>query len=395
MKKLVLLTVLGLIIGSCSGVKKTQEAINTGSYSAALQKAITNLAANKTKKRNQRYILLLEEAFEKNAERELQHIAFLEKDGNAANYEAIYNSYTRLKDIQERIKPLLPLEIVEEGRNAEFSFRNYDNQILVSRDKLSDYLYENASELLANAQYKNDYRTAYADLSYLAKISPNYKDTQQKIAEAHQKGIDYVSVKLLNETDQIIPERLQADLLNFDTYGLNDLWTIYHAQPQQEMSYDYEMLLAFKNIAVSPEQVREKQLVKEKVIKVGYKYATDAEGNVVRDSLGNRIKIDKFKTVRCDFFEFTQFKAAQVEGDVYFRDLKTAQQISNYPIVSEFVFEHVYANYDGDVRALEEDLLVLSKAVALQFPTNEQMVYDAGEDIKSKVKGLLRQQRFQ
>jgi len=281
MKKLVLLTVLGLIIGSCSGVKKTQEAINTGSYSAALQKAITNLAANKTKKRNQRYILLLEEAFEKNAERELQHIAFLEKDGNAANYEAIYNSYTRLKDIQERIKPLLPLEIVEEGRNAEFSFRNYDNQILVSRDKLSDYLYANASELLANAQYKNDYRTAYADLSYLAKISPNYKDTQQKIAEAHQKGIDYVSVKLLNETDQIIPERLQADLLNFDTYGLNDLWTIYHAQPQQEMSYDYEMLLAFKNIAVSPEQVREKQLVKEKVIKVGYKYATDAEGNVL------------------------------------------------------------------------------------------------------------------
>ena len=38
---------------------------------------------------------------------------------------------------------------------------------------------------------------------------------------------------------------------------------------------------------------------KEKQIKDGYKYLLDADGNQVKDSLGNKIKVDKFVNVRC------------------------------------------------------------------------------------------------
>ena len=379
---------------ACGGVKKTQEAINTGNYGNAINKSILNLVENKTKKGHQPYIVLLEEAFRKNTERELQQIAFLEKDENPAHFEAIYRSYAHLREIQERIKPLLPLHIVEENRDAEFIFQNYDNDLLDAKDQLSEYLYDNASELLENASSKFDYRKAYDDFTYLSEINPGFEDTKQKMEQAYAKGLDYVKVGMVNHTDQIIPTKLEEELLNFNTYGLDEHWTRYHTHALSHINYDYEMLLALQQINISPEQVNQKQIIKEKQIKDGYQYVVDNNGNVVKDSLGNKIKIDKFKTVKCDFYQFTQYKTAQVAGKVSFKNLATQQEVNSYPLSSEFVFEHVYANYDGDKRALDNDLVALLNLAAVPFPSNEQMVYDAGEDLKSRLKSIVVRQRF-
>jgi len=393
MKKFLLFSFIGLLL-SCSGVKKTQEALNSGNYEAAINKAVMNIAENKTKKSNQQYIVLLEEGFKKNTERELQHIKFLEKDGNAANYEEIFNTYNRLKSIQERIRPLLPLQIQDEGRRAQFNFKNYDDEIIASKNNLSEFLYNKATTLLSNANYKSDYRNAYSDLNYLNEINPNYKDVVAKIDEAYLKGLDYVIVNMTNNTDQIIPKRLEDELLNLNTYGLNTNWTEYHTNRIQNQLYDYQMEVSFQDISISPEQIREKQISKEKQIKDGYTFVEDSNGNVVSDSLGNSIKVDKFKTVRCDFYQFTQFKSAKVTGVVSFIDLKKQQKINQYPLSSQFVFEHIYANYDGDKRALDNDLVSLLQLARVPFPSNEQMVYDAGEDLKNNLKNILNNQRF-
>lgn len=394
MKKAILYSIILVFLIACGGVKKTQEAINTGNYSTAINKSIKNLADNKTKKSNQPYVLLLEEAFKKYTQRELEHIAYLKKEGNPANYDAIYNSYTYLKNIQEQIKPLLPLQVYEENRNAKFSFTNYDNEILVAKDYLSDYLYNNSSELLMNAKYKEDYRNAYRDFKYLNELSPGYSDSKEKMEEAYIKGLDYVKVNMVNETEQIVPVRLEEELLNFNTYGLNDLWTQYHTNPLADVNYDYEMQVAFRAINISPEQIQEKQIIKEKQVKDGFEVLVDAEGRVIKDSLGNEIKVDRFRTVSCNFYQFTQLKSAQVTGNVSYIDLQNKQQLNSYPISSEFIFEHVYANYNGDKRALDNDLVPLLNRVAVPFPSNEQMVYDAGEDLKSKLKDIVIRQKF-
>ena len=394
MRKTILFTTIVVFLIACGGVKKTQEALNTGNYSAAINKAIKNLADNKTKKGNQPYVLLLEEAFQKYTQRELENIAYLKKEGNPANYNAIFNGYSRLKNIQERIKPLLPLQVYEEDRNARFSFANYDNEILVAKDNLSDYLYNNASELLQNAKYKEDFRNAYRDFEYLNELSPGYADSRQKMDEAYIKGLDYVKVNMVNDTEQIVPARLEEELLNFNTYGLNDQWTQYHTNPLAEVNYDYEMEVAFRAINISPEQIQEKQIVKEKQIKDGVEVLLDADGRVVKDSLGNEIKVDRFRTVSCNFYQFTQLKSAQVTGNVSYMDLQNKQQLNSYPLSSEFVFEHVYANYNGDRRALDNDLVPLLNRVAVPFPSNEQMVYDAGEDLKSRLKDIVVRHKF-
>ncbi|WP_431121520.1 hypothetical protein [Flagellimonas flava] len=393
MKKILLFGTLVLLV-ACGGVKKTQEALNSGNYVSAMNKAIKNLSENKTKKGHQPYVVLLEDAFAKHTQRELEQIAFLQQDGNPANLENIYNKYLHLKEIQQRIRPLMPLSIYEEGRDARFNFQNYDSRILATKTDLSEYLYSNANNMLVNAKEKFEYRSVYSELKYLQDINPGYKETIAKMDEAYNKGLEYVRVEIGNETEQIIPERLETELLDFNAYGINNFWTEFHTNPLEDVNYDYALNLNFREINISPEQINEKQIIKEKQIKDGFEYLLDDEGNAVKDSLGNRIKVDKFRTVRCNFYQFTQFKAAQIGAKVSFTNLANGQEINSYPLASEFVFEHIYANYRGDKRALDTDLINLLNVRAVPFPTNEQMVYDAGEDLKARLKSIIAQNQF-
>ena len=134
MIKKLLLIILLISITSCSSVKKTQEAINYGNYDEAINIALKQLRNNKTKKGNQDYVVLLEEAFEKVTIKDTEFITFLERDGNPANFEGIYNTYLNLKNRQQLIKPLLPLPIHSKSRNAKFSFKDYTNAILNSKN---------------------------------------------------------------------------------------------------------------------------------------------------------------------------------------------------------------------------------------------------------------------
>ncbi|WP_298540939.1 hypothetical protein [uncultured Aquimarina sp.] len=394
MKRILLLLLITTLSISCGGKKKTFTALNTGNYDQAINTSVNKLRTNKNKKGKQDYILILEEAFVKAVDRDMNAIAFLEKEGNPANLERIYNSYNKLKTRQERIRPLLPLYHVEQGRNVNFSFDNYDQKILDTKEKLSTYLYNNAKSLLTNARRKTDYRNVYNDLVYLEKISPNYKNTNDLIEEAHFKGTDFVKVAMKNNTNVIIPRRLEDDLLNFSTYGLNDLWTVYHNEPQRSIKYDYLMEVSFREINISPEQVRERQLEKEKLVKDGWEYLLDENDEFVRDEEGNKIKIDKMVTVRCEYYEFIQFKEAQVVGNVQYRDLNTKQLLDAFPLSSTYVFENIYANYNGDKRALDDDLIRYLGLQAVQFPTNEQMVYDSGQDLKNKLKSIITRYKF-
>jgi len=395
MKKLLLTICISFILIACGGVKKTQEALNTGNYDLVLTNAINQLKKNKTRKRKQQYVHLLETAYAKAVARDLEEIEFLKKEGNPEKLETLYNLYIALDNRQELIKPLLPLPILEEGRNACFTIKDYSEEIISSKNSLAEYLYSKAVGLLGeNVSNKFTYRKVFEDLRYIDQISSNYKNVRQLMEEAHSKGTDFVLVTLNNATNKVIPKRLEDDLLNFNTYDLNDMWTVYHGNEIEKINYDFGLILEFRDIQVSPEQIREKQLIKEKEIKDGWEYALDNNGNVLKDSLGNDIKVDKFKTIRCELYEFTQFKAAKMDGQVRYINLKTQQMIEAFPLSTEFIFEHAYADFDGDRRALDEQYIDLISVRALPFPTNEQMIYDSGEDIKARLKAILPRNKF-
>lgn len=393
MKKVITSLSLLFVLISCSSVKNTQKAINNGNYNKAITIAIDNLKKNKTKKGNQPYVIMLQDAFAKATAKDLDRIAFLKKDKNPENLEEIFVLYNDLKDRQEVIKPLLPLPILNKNKHAKFVLKNYDDAIINSKNKLSDYLYVKAKQLF-DRNNKLDYRRAYDDLVYLEKINSNFKDVRDLMSIAQQKGVDFVLVSMKNETEKVIPKRLEEDLLNFDTYGLNDLWTTYHNKKDANINYDFGLELNLRTIQVSPEHVREKQIIKEKQIVDGFKYLLDDKGNQIKDSLGKKIKVDNLVNVRCEFYQFTQFKSARVVGQVKYVNFYTQQTLQVYPIESQFIFEHIYGRFDGDKRALEESLLDLLVLKAISFPTNEQIIYDTGNDLKNQLKAIITRNKF-
>ena len=393
MKKITSFLFAVFLISACSSVKTTQEAINSGDYDKAIRLAVKNLRNSKTKKSNQPYVPMLEDAFKKVVEREESRIEFLKKDGNPQNLERIFNLYQALNYRQEMIKPLLPLRNLSNGREASFRIKDYASDIITAKNRLSDVLYADVKTLFNNNR-KLDYRKAHEELSYIEKINPNYRDTRRLMREAHDRGIDYVFVSIRNKTRKIIPKRLSKDLLNIDTYGFDDFWTVYHSVKAKGLVYDFGLELTLRNIKISPEQIREKQLIRERQVKDGWKYLLDENGNQVIDDEGNKVKVDNMINVRCEVFQFTQFKSAAVMGQVNYVQLASNQVLSTFPIKSEFVFQHDYATYNGDKRALRKSFLDMIVLRAVQFPSNEQMVYDAGNDLKQRLKEIVRRNKF-
>jgi hypothetical protein len=393
MKKItLLLSILFLALGSC-GVKTTQSLLSDGNYDGAIDRAVEALRTKKDSKGKQDYVFLLEEAFAKAKDRDLRNLDLMIKEANPANAERIYNTYLQLNNRQEKIRPLLPLPLLKQGKNASFTFDNYTDQIVSSKNALSKYLYENATALL-KSNNKLDFRKAYDDFFYLESINPNYKNTKKLIDDAQFKGTDFVDVYAKNQTNMVIPKQLQDDLLDFKTYGLNDKWTVYHSVRQKNVTYDYSLIINFRQINISPEQIKEKEFIKERQIKDGVKTLLDSRGRPVKDSLGKEIKVDNYRTLRANIYEFRQYKACQVTAQVDYVEVKTNQLLQSFPVTSEFIFENVYSTYKGDRNACEDSYTTYFNKRAVPFPNNEQMVFDTGEDLKARLKDIIVRNKF-
>lgn len=390
-KQLLLLSILFFIV-SC-GVKQTRNLLTSGNYDEAIDNAVANLRSNKDKKGNQDYVYLLEEAFFKAKERDLNTLNLLEQEKNPSNLEKTYNTYVQLDNRQEKIKPLLPLKQIKENKNAKFSFDNYNKQIIDSKNALSKFLYANSVALLKSTN-KMDIRKAYDDLGYLNQINPNYQNTLQLQEEALIKGRYYVNVALRNQTNSFIPVALQNDLLDFNTFGMNDKWTAYHNNIQKGIKYDYQIIVNFRAINITPEQIKEKEFVKEKIIKDGLKDLLDKNGKPVKDSLGKVIKVDNLRKITIQIEEFNQYKACQITANVDYLDFKNKELLQSFPLTSESVFRNDYATYKGDKRATEETYYSYFNRKLIPFPSNEQMIYDTGEDLKTKLKGIIVKNKF-
>jgi hypothetical protein len=391
MKKLGYLFFVLAIMLSCSTKRQVAKAVNSGNYNSAISDAVDKLRKNKTSRRSEELILLLEDAYYKANSRDLNTISGLKASKNPEYYRRIYETYVGLDRRQALIKPLLPL--VVDGNEIAFKFKNYNKQIATYSDKTAAHLYEEALELL-RYEDKATIREAYDTLDYIEGINPNYRDTRNLLNEAHARGMAHVVVTIENATAQVIPAALEEALLDFNTYGLDQFWTTFHNQNDSRTNYDFAMQLQLQQITMSPEQVKERELVRERRVQDGWEYVLDRNGNVRKDSLGNDIKRDKFADVEALVLEVQQFKSSQIIGQVVIVDTQTNELIVQFPLESGFVFENIFATFTGDERALIEEDIALAQGAAVPFPTNEQMIFDAGQDLKSQLKGILRQIRL-
>ncbi|RMA64867.1 hypothetical protein [Ulvibacter antarcticus] len=382
-----LLFTLLLLVG-CNSVKRNQKFLAQGNYDRAIDLAIKKLQKDKASEKNDAHIALLEEGFKKASEEDHRRITFLKKQNNPSNIKEVYHLYKTLNNRQELVRPLLPLFSQSLNRNAKFKLINYTDELISSKKELLQYLYSEAT-IYMNRQTIDDYRTAYNVFCEIDELQTNYKEVARLKEDARFLGTNFVFVTLNNRTGQIIPFRLERELLDFNTYGLDDFWTEYHNEREQGIEYHYGIALNFRQLDISPERARTTEVIRSLQIKTGWEYKRNRDGEIINDENGNPIKIDKFEKATAVLTVTVQTKGVLLGGNVIYRDLVNRRDIEDFPIGTEFVFENAFATYRGDKRALNNDDLGLINNHYVPFPTNEQMVLDAGEDLKSRLKDIL------
>lgn len=393
MKNILYLFLLTIVLSGCNSAKKAQQNMAMGNFEQAIQIAINHLQRDQTRNRGQEQMLILEEAFEKLKFRDKKRIRFLEREKNQANIVEIYNTYQKLDQIQNQIRPLLPLYHEGLSRNINFDFVDYSSDILTSQDQLIEFYYTEANTLLSSDE-KFSARNAYENLQELEELRPNYKNTRQLINDALFMGTDFVFVDVQNQTNFVIPNQVQEALTNFNTFGLEDRWTQYHTTVEPNLDYDYELIIDFIDFVFSPDQLRERETPLKQEVVDGWKYKTDARGNFIRNDKGEKIKEDVLVEVEGVLLQSIQMKSVAVQARVIFQDVKANQKIKSFPLASEFVFENIYAQFQGDARVLNDAERMMLKNRPVPFPSNERMLIDASDDIKEKLKNIIKRNRF-
>jgi hypothetical protein len=355
--------------------------------------AVKKLAKDKDSRQSAEIIVAAENAFKKAVEDDMRRISFLKKEDTPQAAREIYTTYTNLEYLQSQLRPLLPLYNKKLKRNARFKIVEYSAEITAAKKILVESLYDEAVSYMDRGR-KEDYRRAHSLFTELSFLTSNYRDVAIRMEDAHYYGTDFVHVTLQNRTGILIPRRLERDLLDFSTYDLDDFWTVYHSEKQNDVDYDFGIVYSFKDIAISPERINEREYNRKDRIKTGWEYKLDRNGNVVKDSLGNDVKIDKFENVTARVTVTEQTKSVLVGGDVIYRNLKGGRDIERFPLSSEFIFENIFAKYRGDKRALLQEDKDLIRYDFVPFPSNEQMVFDAGTDIKIRLTEILQENRF-
>jgi hypothetical protein len=377
-----------LLLSGCNSVKRNQKFLAQGNYNQAIGLAVKKLQKDKTHTKNEEHILLLEEAFKKVVDEDMRQINVLKKENNLKSKRDLYYVYQGLEHRQQLIRPLLPLYIPSENRNARFRIKDYTDDAIAAKQVLGDALW-NQSDRFLQSNDKMQARRAYDLLSELQNLGLGYMGLSDKMDDALYLGTNFVFVTLNNRSGQIMPRQLERELLDFNTYGLDNFWTQYHNERMQEIDYDFGIALNFRQIEFSPERISEKEVRRTKRIKDGWEYKRDKNGKIVEDEEGNPIKVDVYTTVSAILTITEQFKAATVGGNVVYRDMNQGRDIDRFPLGTEFIFENVFATFRGDERALSDDDLILTENRFIPFPNNAQLLLDAGDNIKGRLKEIL------
>ena len=366
---------------SCSPVKKINENVISGEFDRAINKTIEELKKTKNKKKKGQYELILKDVFSRSVIKSQNKISSLKKDKNPEFYYEIYLEYQKLIDRQIKLMNM-------SSNSLKFNFKNYDNDHIEFRYKTSNYYLE-LSKSLISKNGRLDYRNAYDYLIIIESINPNYLETRSLINLCLSKGKDHILLNVLNESNSVIYKELQKDILNINGYDLNSKWKSFHTANDNYLGKaDFYIDLAFQAFIISPERILEKENRKEKNIKDGYTYQLDNDGNVMRDSLGNDIKIDKIVKILAKTKEFNQSKSAKVIAEVRYYDNKN-NLIEKFPLESEFWFRNIFLEYTGDKRVLSKKDKRLLKGRFLPFPPDDILLFNNSENIKQKLKNII------
>jgi hypothetical protein len=289
------------------------------------------------------------------------------------------------------VRTVLP--ITAGNKDVNFPYVDYMNEMVAAKRKSADYYFAHGNELMNN-KTKESYRQAYAEFVRAKEYVGDYEGIDSKIQESRYLGISRVFVSLQNSTMLKFPVEFEQDLLNVNLQALNTDWIEYSTTNlDPNAQYDYIINVNVRNIAVSPDQTSTQDEVAKKDVEDGFTYKLDSKGNVMRDSLGNDIKIKKYRTLQCALISTLQTKTCQITGDIEMIQMNPNKQLKKEPIGAQSNFQNVSSRAVGDQGALNQEQLQKTKSQIIPFPSDIDMVIRCSESLKNAIRGSIQSNR--
>ena len=386
MKKIVSFFIIIILLFSGCGSSKKQ--LSRGNYDAAINKAVKELRGDRDDKKQ---IEILSESYKVANELDQERIRFLKMEGRANSWDEIYQIYQGLSARQTLVRTVTPLNL--DGRTIDFPYVDYMTEMVEAKRKAADFYFTHGNQLM-EARLKNSYRQAHSEFLRAKEYMGDYPGIDNKIDESKYMGISRVFVSIQNSSIIKFPTEFEQDLLALDLPSLNSEWVEYYTQNlNNNTEYDYLINVNVKNVGVTPDQTLQKDSVVRKDVEDGYDYKKDQRGNVMKDSLGNDIKIKSYKTLQCALVETIQLKSCRIDGDVEVIQVNPNKVLKKDPIGAQSNFENISSRAIGDIKALTPELLERTRKKPVPFPTDLDMVMMTSENLKMAIRGAIQNNR--
>ena len=371
---------------ACSSSTKMLE---KGDYDGAIEKSIKKLLKDPSSNED---AVTLDKAYRLANERDLNRIKLLRSENKPENWETIYKTYVLLDNRQQKVKRVLPLNIGH--KTVNYQMKDFTSEIVEAKENAADYFYENGNRLM-NQEIKQSYREAYYNYIKAKEYGGSkYTDIEQKIDDALYYGTSRVLVDVVNNSIVRLPEEFYSNVLMLDNKNLDKNWVEYHFNAfGNEIQCDYMVNLVVQDIKISPEQYDRHEYVKERTVQDGFDYVLDPRGNVMKDSLGNDIKVPRYINLRCRVIEKRQHKSVHINGEVEIVSLNPERTLKREPVSSASIFEHVSARAKGDLDALDEETRRLVETESLPFPDDMSMIIDCSNSLNVALHDILYENR--
>jgi hypothetical protein len=387
MKRILQIFVILSILFS-AGCSSSKKQLSKGNYDAAIDKAVKELRRDRD---DEKQIQILSESYRIANELDQERIRYLKMEGRANSWDEVYQIYQALSSRQTLVRTVTPLNL--DGRTVDFPYVDYMSDMVEAKRKAADFYFAHGNQLM-DGKIKENYRQAFGEFIRAKQYMGDYPGIDNKIEEAKYKGMSRVFVSVQNSSIIKFPPEFEQDMLALDLPSLNSEWVEYHTQNlNNNTDYDYFVNVNIKNVAVSPDQTLQKDSVVKRDVDDGFEYKLDKKGNVMRDTLGNDIKIRKYKTLQCALVETVQLKACRIDGDVDVIQVNPNKVLKKDPIGAQSNFENVSSRAIGDTQALSPELLSRTKKQPVPFPTDLDMVIMCSENLKMAIRGAIQNNR--
>lgn len=358
-------------------------------YDRVVVKVTDRLLKNKKVKDEE--LQMLADAYQMALDRDKIRIQQLKNGGNPeawADVFDIYSNIQRRQDLAVRVNPLR----FKSGQTLTLPINNINAAREEARTNAAEFYYQRGLELL-NSELRSDARAAYGYFQKVDHYFKSYKDVLILSQRALDRGTAHILLLVDQNPNLFLPQNFAGELLGADYNDAVNGWIFFHTDPGARDAYDYAVKLVMTESFISPSSVKELFCDEEKEIQNGWQYVYGGNGNVMKDSSGNDIRVPKYLLVKARLTETQLYKSAAIRGVVEIFDYKRERLLRTVPAQGESIFNHYYALYNGDKRALSEESLKKIGNQPLPFPSDLDMVILATYELKRMFATILRDQQ--